>query len=425
MISEAELGRRLKAAREQLGLTQEQVAAQLGLSRGALAQIELGMRAPNSLQLARLAGIYQRELGDFLAEDFDAAERDALIALFRSDSQIADDPARAAAVRRCVDLAREYTHLEELLGIAAERPSPPEFDFAPLRTRWDAIQQGERLAEEERDRLGLGIDPIRDIRTVLEQQGIRVLQEQLLPENVSGIFLNDQRHGLSIIVNGSHHSRRQLFSCAHEYAHALADRDVASLVSRFENRSELREVRANAFGAAFLMPNAGVRAFMRSRGKGDTRSVLQVFDESEALTAQRRAGSRAQEVQLYDVVHLASHFGTSFESALYRLLNLRIISEAQRERFASQRDLANTIRAQYFGEDEQREEQFQHPHNDFLFLALDAFRRAAISRRKLNELAALAEAPAEFDQLARELETQRDEEEEDEVLLPPSPTAAR
>jgi len=424
MISEAELGKRLKAAREQLDLTQAQVAAQLGLSRGALAQIELGMRAPNSLQLARLAEIYQRGLGEFLADDFDPVGRDALVALFRSDPQLADDPARAAAVRRCVRLAREYTHLEELLGIAAERPSPPEYDLAAPRTRWDAIQQGERLAEEERDRLGLGIDPIRDIRTVLEQQGIRVLEEQLLPENVSGIFLNDQRHGLSIIVNGSHHSRRRLFSYAHEYGHALADRDVASLVSKVENRSALREVRANAFAAAFLMPDAGVRAFMRSRGKGDARSVLQVFDESEVLTAQRRAGSRGQEIQLYDVVHVASHFGTSFDSALYRLLNLRIITDAQRERFASQRDLANIIRSQYFGEDEQEEEQLQHPHKDFLFLALDALRHAGISRGKLNELAALAEAPPGFERLAREVEAQRDEEE-DEVLLPPTPTPSR
>lgn len=420
MITEAELGRRLKAARERLELTQEQVAAELGLSRGALAQVELGMRAPNSLQLARLAEIYQRELGEFLAEDFEVAGRDALVALFRSDAQLADDPARVAAVRRCVDLAREYTHLEEVLGISAERPSPPEYDLPALRTRWDAIQQGERLADEERDRLGLGMDAIRDIRTVLEQQGIRALEEQFLPENVSGVFLNDRRHGLSIIVNASHHSRRRLFSYAHEYAHALADRDVASLVSKLENRSELREVRANAFAAAFLMPEAGMRAFIRARGKGDARSILQVFDESEVLTAQRRTPSRGQEMQLYDVVHVATHFGTSFDSALYRLLNLRIISEAQRERFAGQRDLANEIRSEYFGEEELDHAPLQQPHKEFLFLALDAFRRAEISRGKLDELAALADAPADFDQLAKEAEARRDDEQEDKVLLPPA-----
>jgi hypothetical protein len=49
--------------------------------------------------------------------------------------------------------------------------------------------------------------------------------------------------------------RRRLFSYPHEYAHALADRDVASLVSKVENRSALREVRANAFAAAWPRPS--------------------------------------------------------------------------------------------------------------------------------------------------------------------------
>jgi Zn-dependent peptidase ImmA (M78 family) len=56
-----------------------------------------------------------------------------------------------------------------------------------------------------------------------------------------------------------------MFSYAHEYAHSLADRDVASLVSKRENRSELGEVRANAFAAAFRLPDDEVRAFMLAR----------------------------------------------------------------------------------------------------------------------------------------------------------------
>jgi hypothetical protein len=171
------------------------------------------------------------------------------------------------------------------------------------------------------------------------------------------------------------------------------------------------------------MPETGMRAFIRARGKGDARSVLEVFDENEVLSAQRRTPSRGQDMQLYDVVHVATHFGTSFDSALYRLLNLRIITESQRERFARQRDLANAIRSQYFGEEELEDAQLQHPHKEFLFLALDAFRRAEISRGKLDELAALADAPADFDQLVKEVEARRDEEEEDKVLLPPATPA--
>src|SRR5574337_237949 len=98
-ISKEELGKRLKAARENAGLTQEEVAQELGISRGALAQLEGGMRPPNSLQLAKLAELYGREIGDFLRADYQEVQRDAVAALFRADTQLAADHMRAKAVR--------------------------------------------------------------------------------------------------------------------------------------------------------------------------------------------------------------------------------------------------------------------------------------------------------------------------------------
>ncbi|EQD30852.1 transcriptional regulator, XRE family, partial [mine drainage metagenome] len=57
-ITQQELGRRLKTAREAIGLTQDDVAARLDVSRSAIAQMELGNRAVSSLELDRLAHIY-------------------------------------------------------------------------------------------------------------------------------------------------------------------------------------------------------------------------------------------------------------------------------------------------------------------------------------------------------------------------------
>ncbi len=415
MIDKEELGRRLRAARDQVGLTQEQVAHQLGLSRGALAQIEIGMRAPNSIQLGQLAEIYRRDLGDLLAEHFDEFGRDSLVALFRSDPQISDDPAGAASLSRGVALAREWAQLEDILGVAAQRSLPPIYDLPRPQHRWDAIKQGERLANEERDRLELGVDPIRDIRAVVEQQGIRVVDGHL-PANISGAFLADPRFGLAIIVNATHHRRRRLFSYAHEYAHAIADRDVTSLLSKDENRADLREVRANAFAAAFLLPAGGVRAFVCGLGKGSAPSSLQVFDENAALPAQRRGLSRAPELQLYDLVHLASYFGTSVESAAFRLQNLHLITEQQRERFTEQRESANEIRSQYFGEAEHSDDVETQPNKSFLFLLLDAFLQEEVSRRKVSELAKLAGAPTGFEAMVDELETTRGAD--DDVAIP-------
>jgi len=315
-ISKEELGRRLKLAREAVGLTQEDAATQIGFSRPALAQFEAGIKAPSSLHLARLAEIYRRDIGELLADEFDESKRDALAALFRADPQLAGDRDRAKAVAECAKLCREYTNLESLLGIDQDRAYGVEYGTPAMRTRWDAIRQGERLAELEHARLKLGDDPISDMPEILEQQGVRFI-EMSFPENISGLFLHDDKYGPSMFVNEDHHPRRRIFSCAHEYCHALVDRDCGSVVSRAENREDLLEVRANAFAAAFLMPESGVRAFLRRLGKGEpSRSQLQVYDEAEAVTGQKRTEAYSQDIQVYDVAHLAHHFGVSYEMAL-------------------------------------------------------------------------------------------------------------
>jgi Zn-dependent peptidase ImmA (M78 family)/DNA-binding XRE family transcriptional regulator len=411
-IMKEELGRRLKIARENTRFTQEEVAQALGISRGALAQLEGGIRPPNSLQLAKLAELYGREVGDFLKADFQAGEQDALAALLRADAQLADDRVRAQAVRECAALCREYTNLEALLGLDKDRVYPVAYDAPAPRNKWEAIRQGERLAELERGRLKLGDSPIRDMVEILEPQGLR-LAELSLPEGISGIFLNDPRHGLSIIINADHHNRRRLFSYAHEYCHVLVDRDRTSLVSKAENREELSEVRANSFAAAFLMPESGIRSFVRAMGKGElSRSILQAFEEApslsgeaKAVAGQRRMEAHSQDLQVYDVVHLVHHFGISYEMALYRLLNLKLLSDEEHHRLMEQRGLANTMRRLLGAEPQEGpREQWEFRHR-LLFIALEAFRREAISRSKLKELCALAHvAPQEIDDLIAAIE---------------------
>src|SRR5256884_9259344 len=97
----------------------------------------------------------------------------------------------------------------------------------------------------------------------MESQGVRV---GLLPldYSVSGLFLPDETVGLTVLVNSRHSEQRQLFSHAHEYCHLLFDRQKEGVVSRLENREAQAEVRANSFAAAFLMPEGGVREFLRS-----------------------------------------------------------------------------------------------------------------------------------------------------------------
>lgn len=405
-ITKEELARRLRLAREASGLTQQEVAAEVGLSRGAVAQFETAVKAPSSLHLARLADLYRRDIGELLAPEFQENKLDGLAALFRADLQLAGDRERARAVSECAKICREYTNLEALLGVDQDRIYPPEYGAPPMRSRWEAIRQGERLAALERARLKLGEDPIGDLPGILEQQGVRFV-ELPLPENISGLCLLDGKYGLSIFVNSEHHPRRQFFSCAHECCHLLVDRGQGSFVSRVENREDLVEVRANAFAAAFLMPEDGVRAFVRRLGKGEaSRSQLRAYDEEgQAVTGQKRMEGHSQDFQAYDVAHLAHHFGVSYEMALYRVLNLKLVSEEERAQLAAEKDKVNAVMRMLGPELHARGSGRKPFRHQFVLLGLEALRREVISRRKFRELCDLAQiSPEEIEALVATIE---------------------
>ena len=113
-INQAELGRRIRTAREACSLTQDLLAQQCKLSRIAVVQIEQGKRAVSSLELDRIAFALGRDIREFFGEQF--CEQDALVALFRLDPQIAKRREIVDALRQCLALGHEMTSLERLLG---------------------------------------------------------------------------------------------------------------------------------------------------------------------------------------------------------------------------------------------------------------------------------------------------------------------
>lgn len=390
-ITKEELGRRLSLARERGGLKQRFVAEVLGVSRPAVSQLEAGDRAPNSLQLATMAELYGRDVGEFLAPEFDESEADALAVLFRADPSIGNDLERSEAVRVCVKLCREFANLERLLGLDQDRVFPAAYQVPSPNRVWDAVKQGERLAEIDRDRLHLGSSPIGDMHEVLEPQGVRLLETEL-PEQVSGILLNDPRFGLALLVNKLHTPTRKLFSAAHEYCHALVDHAERGLVSRQENSRDLREVRANAFAASFLMPAEAVRTQVESAGKGrGSRSLLTAFDEAEVVEGHKREPAGSQELQFYDVAGIADHFGVSYEASVWRLFNLKLVTDPQKDELLEDAALGNEFRRVLgAGEVEKLGRERPDFRQRLLPMALEALRRDQISQGKAIELASLA-----------------------------------
>lgn len=82
-----ELGRRLREAREYLGLSQEQVADHLGIPRPSVSTIEAGKRRITFLELKRLAELYRRPLSYFSGEEQQDVD-ETTDALFRTAKEL-------------------------------------------------------------------------------------------------------------------------------------------------------------------------------------------------------------------------------------------------------------------------------------------------------------------------------------------------
>jgi Zn-dependent peptidase ImmA (M78 family)/transcriptional regulator with XRE-family HTH domain len=385
-MTRTELAERIRVARESCDLTQEDVARSLGVSRPTVVQIEQGNRTVSSLELQKLAFLFGRDMRDFFGEEFRA--EDAIVALFRAEAEAADHDGVFQRLRECIALGRELTNLERLLGVARDLAAVAHYPLPTPQRKWDAIQQGERLADEERRRLGLGTTPSPDMVELMETQGVRTAVVEL-PADVSGLTIIDAKVGLFTVANAAHHVWRRRFSFAHEYAHVLVDRERSGLISRVSRKNDLPEIRANAFAASFLMPREGVRHFVTGLGKGrPSRAYADVFDDSEAVPVEGRSEPHSQDLQLYDVVQIAHHFGVSRVSALYRLQNLKLITGEEFARLKAEddagrgRELAALLELPDPDHEAVRNE-FRHR---FIGLGLEAYRRRHITRGKLRQL---------------------------------------
>jgi Zn-dependent peptidase ImmA (M78 family)/transcriptional regulator with XRE-family HTH domain len=389
MINLAILGKRLKEARTNRGITQETAAEAIGVPRTALVHIEAGNRSVSTLELAELASLYGRPISAFLADGEDQDE-DFLVALHRLSPEIKNREAVQREVLRCVELCREGFHLESLLKRKL-RLGPPAYDLPPPSNFAEAIEQGEAIADEERNRVGLAHSSIPDMADLLSTQAIWACGVEL-PDQMSGLFLHQRSIGFVVLVNYHHRRGRKRFSYAHEYAHALLDRKQGMTVTTKSNSNELMEKRANAFAASFLVPKMGVELLLSTLEKGAlSRRTYHVYDVAteEAIEAERRVRASSQEITFRDAALLAAHFGVSYQVAVYRLSDLGLVNRDQLKSLLEHQDSARNY-LRIIGKLDHiaggPRESDRELVNQIVPLALEAYQREEISRGKLFEL---------------------------------------
>jgi len=334
------IGLRLKKVRQELGLSQAAIARALGVSSEFISLLESDKRAPSLATLNKIASLLRKDIGYFLEEKeggFNILLRgvtggvecapESLLelgpapgakpGLTTAPAIAAVPPASSAAavptafygldqaarsvLQRFKRYCDDYVRLERLIG--------RRLGLAPLY----ANISPELLAEEERRRLGLGDEPIRDIFALAELNGCRILRLPIpAASKLSGVFIFlEECEAAFALINSADPPGRQAFTAAHEYCHYLKDRHEGPLIDdpgvfsdEFVSLSRPREEFAQSFAAAFLMPASKVRA-----------------------TIEKEFGGRklASEQALY----LKRYFGVSFAAMLRRLRELGYLSTAE------------------------------------------------------------------------------------------------
>ncbi len=251
------VGQRLVEARKLRGITQEVAAEHLGLSRPTLIAIEKGERAVKPAELVKLAALYGRPVHWF-------ARTSEPLADFQPHFRAAVDrvkPVEADEVREAIGelklFVENYLDLERRMKAPLARNDPPTLDLNP---RVDVAELAEDVASRERQRLGLGDQPIPNIRAILESEvGVRIFFHRL-PRSLAGMYLFVDGLGGCILVNSVHPPAKQRASIAHEYAHLIVDRHTPGIdYVTVAGRKPANERFAEAFAMGFLMPAASVR----------------------------------------------------------------------------------------------------------------------------------------------------------------------
>lgn len=164
------------------------------------------------------------------------------------------------------------------------------------------FREAAALAAKERVRLGLGNEPVADVRSLIEQQGALVYETPIAGGSLSGCFavIADEAW---IMVNSAQPVGRQRFTIAHEYCHSIAHRELGFVLCTREKPAH--EKFADAFAAAFLMPTDSTVAFFAD-------------DLRAGVTPER-------------VVDYCYTYGVSYQAAVYRLHNIGLLTAGRRD----------------------------------------------------------------------------------------------
>jgi Zn-dependent peptidase ImmA (M78 family)/transcriptional regulator with XRE-family HTH domain len=298
----ASVGEALRRVRERVGLSQEAAADAVAISRVLLSYYETDRRPVPLPTAAALARLYGTSLDRLLAGDETVAATgvDVSEVLYRAAPPALGDVARGG-LRLFEQYVRDYVELARELG----RPMPGKGRSPFPAVSGSSARDAADAARQLRRHLNLGGGPLGDPFRVADEHVLiwRLPLGDDLERAPSGLFYNHPEVGFSIVVNSDMTLGRQVFTTAHELAHAFFHSRGLDVIVSMPGAELGRERFADTFAGELLVPG----------------------DELRRVAAQHAPWSGLADPSA--VVHLQRHFGVSYATMRVRLLQERLIDQ--------------------------------------------------------------------------------------------------
>ncbi|WP_036347264.1 helix-turn-helix domain-containing protein [Micromonospora sp. CNB394] len=240
------VGEQVRQARLSLGISQQDLAATVGLDRTMLAKVEAGSRRLDGMELARLSRALRVSMEYLIQPPPTVLSRRAAPLTEETDTQAARSSERLE-----IAMIEWLRNVQQLLDLGVLRTRPLLRYSHSVESEDDARQTARWL----RQRFGLGDAPIGSVMDVCERAGQWVLVTDLPGDGAS---LVEGDIAVAVVSTAGDPGRRRA-TAAHELGHLIIGDEYSADLGVSASRAE-REAVIDAFAAELLLPVQAIAA---------------------------------------------------------------------------------------------------------------------------------------------------------------------
>lgn len=278
---------RIRSARKLKGLSLQEIADELGISKQMISKYEKGISIPTSSNLIKLAKLFDLKVDYF----FNSFKIDLGEVNFRKKSSFSAK--KQDSLKENIKIKLEnYLYIEDLLSIDFNFSNPIDDIII------EKMEDIEAAVSQLKNSWEIGFDPVHNIIQLLEDKRIKIIELADSEDNFDGLATYVDGKYPVIVLNSKFPVERKRFSLLHELGHLL--------LNISEDTQLKSEDVCNKFASEFLLPKA---------------AIIEEF------------GGKRKHIIISELISIQEKYGISIKAIVYKLKDVGILNDNQHAGF--------------------------------------------------------------------------------------------